>query len=190
MYADLPGFGLSERGHRQAATAAAHLAGTAVSIVISSPIRRAVETALPVARALGLPVVTDHRLYEWRLSNRWAGVTWEDLPEVFPGELEAYLAAPTELTFAPESLAAVAGRFAAAVADAGRRRPGGTAVFVSHQDPVQAIRLHLTGRPPEEQIEGKPGHAAVVSLARGGSRWEEAWVWEPDPDDTGFPPSG
>jgi 2,3-bisphosphoglycerate-dependent phosphoglycerate mutase len=46
--------GLTPSGHRQAADLAAYLAGQHVDLLVTSPLRRAAETARPVAEALGL----------------------------------------------------------------------------------------------------------------------------------------
>jgi broad specificity phosphatase PhoE len=177
-YADLPGFSLSPRGRRQAAAAANRLATVAGDevAVVTSPLERAVETAAIIAAELGTRPVTDERLGEWSLSMRWAGVAWEDLPRVFPGELEAYLAHPHELAFAPESLAAVADRMTAAVADT----PPREVVVVSHQDPLQALRLRLSGRSLRCQNEDKPRHCEILTLRAAGNGWEETERWTPE----------
>ena len=54
----LPGFHLSEEGHRQADHAAERLRALPVAAVYSSPLERCRETAGPLARAKGLPVTT------------------------------------------------------------------------------------------------------------------------------------
>jgi glucosyl-3-phosphoglycerate phosphatase len=50
---------LTPLGHEQAAAAAQALAGERVRRIIASPYTRALQTAAPVARALGLPVVVN-----------------------------------------------------------------------------------------------------------------------------------
>ncbi|MDR0944550.1 MAG: histidine phosphatase family protein, partial [Bifidobacteriaceae bacterium] len=52
----LPGPPLNERGQAQAAALAQRLALVSIDAVFSSPARRAVETAQPLARALGLDI--------------------------------------------------------------------------------------------------------------------------------------
>jgi broad specificity phosphatase PhoE len=47
---------LTDAGHAQAASAAAALAGAGISRIVVSPYTRALQTAAPVARALGVPV--------------------------------------------------------------------------------------------------------------------------------------
>lgn len=180
VYASLPGFGLSELGWRQVEAAADHLAGLDVTAVVSSPLQRAVETAAAIAAVHRIAVTTDPRLREWELGNRWAGRPWDALDSAFPGELDAYLADPADLPFAPESLADVAVRVAAAAEQAWdtRRRPGHV-VLVGHQDPMEAGRRRLCGRGLQRFHDAKPGHAAVVSLVPTGVGWDEADVWAP-----------
>ncbi len=180
VYADLPGFGLSELGSIQAKQAARYLASRPVVAVWSSPLERAIETAQAIAARHQLPVRIDDALTEWLLSARWSGIRWEDLPERMPGELEAYLARPWDLDFSPETLEELAGRIAGVAGRLADLYPGGDVVIVGHQDPIQAARLRLTGTDHRRHQQGKPSHAAVISL-RPGTPWEELALWEPEP---------
>jgi broad specificity phosphatase PhoE len=185
VYGSLPGFGLSERGIEQAGAAADHLAALDVSAIFTSPLDRARQTAAAVADRTGLVAAVDERLVEWELGTRWAGVSWDDLAVRFPGETDAYLAHPHDLSFAPESLSAVAGRMRRVVEDLADLP--GAVVLVSHQDPIQALRLVMTGAPLSVLQSGKPGHGSVVTLRRDGSRWLEMGYWAP-PQGPAFPP--
>ena len=60
---------LTPRGREQARRTAAWLEGEAIAAVWSSPLRRAVQTAEPLAAALGQPVLTDERLSEFDPAN-------------------------------------------------------------------------------------------------------------------------
>jgi broad specificity phosphatase PhoE len=186
VYADLPGFGLSARGTRQAGSAADHLRVEPIRAVVSSPLRRAWETAGIIALALGITPVGDGDLTEWRLSSRWAGTVWEDLPDRFPGELEAYLDHPEALPFSPESLTEVAARTARSI-ERWCLRVSGPVVFVAHQDPIQAARLALTGRDLTSLPQDKPGHGGIVELRAATGTWSEVAHWEP-PQGPAFPP--
>jgi broad specificity phosphatase PhoE len=179
VYADLPGFALSSLGREQARTTGQRLAASGITRIISSPLERAIETSELIAAAIDAPVSTDHRLSEWRLASRWAGVGWELLPEAFPGELEAYLHDPADLPFSPESLDQLAERVAAAVGDWADNSAGDLA-FVSHQDPLHSARLMLTGRSPAAFHEDKPAHASVTTLLRVSTTWELGGYWAPD----------
>lgn len=192
VYAAIPGYTLSELGSRQAEAAATYLADRPVTVVISSPLERALATAAPIGAAHGLAVVTDDRLTEWALGDRWAGHRWEALPERFPGELEAYLAEPSRLDFLHESLDDLGARVTAAITEAWERAHPettgigiGDVVVVSHQDPIEVGRRRLTGRVMTDFHTGKPGHASVMSLVpagpgAGAGGWEEVADWAPD----------
>src|SRR5215470_12663952 len=64
LYGRLPGFHLSPDGEHMAKAAAAFLAGRDVTLLLSSPLERALETAAPVAAQFGLEVRVDERLIE------------------------------------------------------------------------------------------------------------------------------
>ncbi len=179
VYADLPGFTLSARGQAQALAAAEHLGDGAVDAIWTSPLERATDTAVPIAAALSLRPEVDERLSEWAIALRWSGVGWGDLPGRYPGELEAYADHPTDLPFVTESLHQVAARMAAVVDDLGERHPRGTAVVVSHQDPIQALRLLLTGRDLSGLHDEKPRHAGVITLSGEATGWIETANWAP-----------
>jgi broad specificity phosphatase PhoE len=178
VYADLPGFGLSTNGREQAAAAATRLSNADVTLVVSSPLRRAVETAAAIAAACGCEVVADERLTEWRLSSRWAGTPWGALPSVFPGELEAYLGNPEDLPFSPESLRALAERVGNAVTD-WWKQAGGQIAFVSHQDPIHAGCRVLTAAGFADYHSAKPEHCSISTLARQSPHWQLTEYWAP-----------
>jgi len=178
VYSDLPGFGLSPRGIEQARRVGRYLGPRPVVSIWSSPLERSLRTAEEIAGRTGVPVKVDPGLTEWRVTSRWRGHTWRDLPTAFPGELEAYLEDPENLDFADESLDELAERMAATARRLDREHPHGDVVIVSHQDPIQAGRLRLIGSPLGGLHQEKPGHGAVVTL-RPGDVWREETVWEP-----------
>ncbi len=125
-------------------------------------------------------MLVDERLTEWHLARRWAGHLWESLDEAFPGELTAYLEHPDRMPFSSESLDALAGRVAGTIRRHRAAAPG-PLVVVSHQDPIQAARLALTGRSLRDLHRGKPGHGDVIVLdGSGEGSWEELGVWSPE----------
>jgi len=190
VYSDLPGFNLSAQGRTQAAAAAQHLSNRTIGRLVASPIDRASQTA---AYLVGEPgeIEYDERLTEWRLSERWASTPWPEIETVFPGEMTAYREHPQRLDFAPESIGAVANRVAAVLDEATREITTTEVILVSHQDPIQACRLAVTGRPLSALHESKPGHGSVVTLRRRESDqlWHEIEYWEPD-QGTRWPPLG
>lgn len=182
VYADLPGYGLSELGRTQAIETARRIPPRAA--VVCSPLERAVETATLIAGGDGFLI--DDALTEWRLGRRWAGLPWSLIDDDYPGELASYLDHPHDLPFAEESLAALAARFVAAVLRH-RSTVTGPLVIVSHQDPIQAGRLTMTGRPLSSLQTDKPAHASVITMEAVDGSWRELGYWEP-PQGALFPP--
>jgi broad specificity phosphatase PhoE len=71
LYGRIPGFGLSELGERQAVAAAEYLAKRPLGYLVSSPLERAQQTAVPLAELTGLSALLDERLIE--AENRLEG---------------------------------------------------------------------------------------------------------------------
>lgn len=184
VYGSLAGFGLSTLGMEQARKVGRYLGPRPLVAIWSSPLERALRTAEEIAGRSGVPVRVDPSLTEWGLIDRWRGQRWSDLSTSFPGELEAYLANPAEVGFAPESLEDLAERVATVCRRLDAEHPHGDVAVVSHQDPIQAARLRLTGSPLSELHADKPGHGTVITLRPGGA-WMEETVWTPG-DTPGF----
>ncbi len=180
VYADLPGFTLSEQGKKQAAATAARLAETNLAAIVSSPLERAIATAFAISEQNGATVSTDQRLTEWKLATRWASVRWTSLPEVFPGELEAYLQHPTDLAFSPESLNEMARRVASVVCDWAQQGGPADIAFISHQDPIHGASRVLTGTGFDDYHTGKPEHCSVLTLTSDGGLWTATDYWAPE----------
>lgn len=190
VYAGLPGFSLSELGRSQAAAAAEHLADSGASLLTTSPLDRARETAGFIATRLSLEPLVDDGLTEWGLSTRWAGTAWGDLDRTFPGELAAYASDPGDLPFSPESLTELAARMGQVISRLEAADAGEVAIVVSHQDPIHALRRSLLGVGFANFHDAKPGHATVITLERREARWREVEAWSPPIHTPAFPPVG
>lgn len=174
----LPGFELSPHGLDQARRVGRYLGPRAVVAIWASPLERALRTAEEIAARSGVPVRVDPGLTEWSLMERWQGRSWATIREDSPGEVEAYLGHPEDLEFGDETLHALADRVAEVARRLDAEHPHGDVVIVSHQDPIQAARLRLTGSDLANLHEDKPGHGSVVTL-RPGVAWVEETIWSP-----------
>lgn len=174
----LTGFGLSPHGLDQARRVGRYLGPRAVVAIWSSPMEHSLRTAEEIAARSSVPVRVDEDLREWSLAERWQGHAWDSLREAFPGELDAYLEHPHSLDFVDESLSDVADRLSGVARRLDEEHPHGDIVIVSHQDPIQAARLLLTGSDLSGLHDGKPSGASVVTL-RPGVTWVEETVWKP-----------
>ncbi len=144
LYGRLPGYRLSPLGEQMAWAATEALKGRDITVLISSPLERARQTAEPIASMTGLPIQIDDRLIE--SSNFFEGKrfgvgdgalrdvrNWRVLYNPFrPSWGEAYIE--------------VARRMEAALLDARRAAEGHEAVCVSHQLPIWTLRRYLERR--------------------------------------------
>ena len=185
-YADIEGFGLSEHGRQQANHVGRYLLdtqGPELVAAYTSPLLRARQTyeETGLVSEVGIAATVGESLTEWGLAQRWKGERWDQLDELFPGEVEAYWAHPTELDFSPESVAEMADRMTSEILASAAEYPSGAVVFVSHQDPVQAARLALTGRSLSQLHDDKPAHGSVITLSsKNRGDWIELSHWCPD----------
>jgi broad specificity phosphatase PhoE len=144
LYGRIPGYHLSEAGRMMAKAAADFLVGRDITVLRSSPLERALETAEPIAGELSLPVEVDDRLIEpW---NHFEGMRFG----VGDGALRqpkhwVHLRNPFRPSWG-EPYQEVALRVLAAVGDAARAADGHEAVCVSHQLPIWVARRSVEGR--------------------------------------------
>jgi broad specificity phosphatase PhoE len=144
LYGRLPGFHLSAEGRVMAKAAADFLAGRDITVLRSSPLERALETAEPIAAEFGLDVRLDDRLIEpW---NHFEGMTF--------GIGDGALRRPTHWRHMwnpirpswGEPYVVIAARMRAAMSDVADAARGHEAVCVSHQLPIWVARRSVDGR--------------------------------------------
>ncbi|MHC3474068.1 bifunctional RNase H/acid phosphatase [Streptomyces sp. 7R007] len=157
---------LSDVGREQAERVGAALArrGT-IEAIVASPLTRTRETAAIVARHLGLDVSIDDGLRETDF-GAWEGLTFAEVRERHPGDLNAWLADPhAEPTGGGESFAATATRIAAARDKLVAAYAGRTVLLVSHVTPIKTfVRLAL-GAPPESLFRMELSAASLSAVA-------------------------
>jgi broad specificity phosphatase PhoE len=135
---------LSDRGREQAHSAAAALAAYRPSVIVSSDLQRAADTARTLASLVGISVRYDERLREIH-AGLWQGMTAGDVAEQFPEE-NAALAAGEDIRRGThgENLRAVAKRTRAAVDELlADLAPGRCAVVATHGVSGRAIVASL-----------------------------------------------
>ena len=144
LYGRQEGFHLTDLGRAMADRVAERFDGRDVRLVVSSPLERAQETALPTARRRGLPVVLDADLIE--AGNKFEGVNVNRNrlvlahPRYWP-----WYANPFKPSLG-EPYADIVERMSSAVRRALDLAHGGEAVLVSHQLPIWTMRSFVEGR--------------------------------------------
>ena len=134
---------LTEHGRLQASAAAARLAASGATAVVSSPVRRARETADLVAAALGVDVATEPGLRETDFGD-WEGYTFAEVQAKWPRELDAWLADPSVAPPYGESFDETTTRVRQARTRLLAAYGGQRVVVVSHVTPIKTLlRLAL-----------------------------------------------
>jgi broad specificity phosphatase PhoE len=153
---------LDPLGRRQAeALAAAVLASSGpIAAVVSSPLRRAVETA----EALGLPVEIDERFVEVDYGE-WDGVP---LSEVAPETWAAWRSDPHFRPESGESLHEVSERVVDACRDWSARAADGAVVIATHVSPLKAAVSWAVGADVSWTCHVDPASITRIDV-RGGS---------------------
>ena len=163
---------LSDLGRNQAVAAAEVLAKRQPLLIVSSDLRRALDTAMALSERAGLPVSVDTRLRETHLGD-WQGMTHLEVDAAAPG---ARLAWRDDARWAPhggESRVDVAARslplvaeLVAGQAEWGVDEPDRPVVLVAHGGLIAALTAALLRLPVDNwPILGGMGNASWVQLS-------------------------
>jgi ribonuclease H / adenosylcobalamin/alpha-ribazole phosphatase len=139
---------LTETGVRQAKLAGERLAARGgVDVVVTSPLRRARQTAEQVAAATGAPVEEDADFRETDF-GAWEGLTFTEAQRRWPEEVAAWLADPAAAPPGGESFAVVAIRVRAARERLMAAHLRQTVLVVSHVTPIKTLLTEALLAPP------------------------------------------
>lgn len=171
VYGRMPGFHLSSRGQRQAASAAASLAerGADVRVVLSSPLERTVESAQPISDAFGLRTETDDDFLE--ATNRLEGKDYDvSLSILARPAAWRYLVNPLRPSWG-EAYTDVRERMVRGVHRAAARPESGEIVIVSHQLPIWVLSRLGTGKPLyHDPRKRECAHSSITTFDVDGDR--------------------
>ena len=169
MAGRLPGIHLNQPGQEQAAALAESLKAWPIKAIHASPLERAVETAEPLARALGLAIQLHPSLMDTDVGD-WQGMPlkklrklplWKQVQEQpsqvrFPGG-ESFLELQERLVREIETLCA-----------AYKRKDMLAVVF--HADPIKLVLAHFMDMPLDafQRLMVAPGSVSILVLGKSG----------------------
>jgi broad specificity phosphatase PhoE len=135
---------LTPLGHAQATAAATRLGELPdVAAVVSSPLRRARQTAAAVAETTGAPLITRDGLIETDFGG-WEGLTFTEAKQRDPELHASWLGSEEVAPPGGESFAEVGRRIETELKHLLAEYPGRTVVVVSHVTPIKVmLRLAL-----------------------------------------------
>jgi ribonuclease H / adenosylcobalamin/alpha-ribazole phosphatase len=123
---------LDAAGQQQAADLAKR-SFDGITAIVSSPLRRARETADAIAGALGLPVSENDNLAEIDF-GAFEGLTFAEARSAYPDEFDAWISSPEVAPPGGESFAALARRV----------RRGRDAIVAEHRDAAVLVVTHVS----------------------------------------------
>ena len=142
---DIP---LTPLGVEQARAAAAGLAARGgVDLIVTSPLRRARQTAAEAAAATGAEVAVEEGVRETDF-GKWEGLSFAEARDQWPAEMTAWLADPGVAPPGGESFTDTGLRVNAALDRLVAANPGRTLVIVSHVTPIKTLVTRALLAPP------------------------------------------
>ncbi len=172
---------LSPRGHQQALALAAHLAPLAPAAVVSSAMRRALDTAGPIARACGLTVQVEPLLHERRV-GALSGTPTALRDGVWPATLKRWMAGDTD--HAPsgaESFDEIRGRVLPVWERLVEQYAGRTIVVVAHGVVCKVLLVSLLpgcGVGDWKRLGETPNGGISELVREGGVAWRAVRISE------------
>lgn len=162
--------GLSDWGHEQSRRLARQFEGSPVNAIYSSAMRRAVDTATPIAVALGLKLTQVPELHE-RSMGELAGAPREEFRHFFTDAMTAWMSGDLEYTHPTgESFAAMRSRGVPSLTGILDRHDGQTVAVVAHG---MLIRVLISSLVPEWPVS-RLGDIKIDNCAVNEFRWDGA----------------
>jgi probable phosphoglycerate mutase len=164
--------GLSDEGRDQVRVTADWLSpiGDEIDVVVSSPVRRTHESAEIIGARLGKQVRTEDGLAEMEFGS-WDGLTFAELRERHPDELDAWLGSLDQPAGGGESFRVVEKRVLASLDRLLAQYAGRTILVVSHVTPIKVLVARVLGAPLDavHRMEMAPASVSVLSFFANGN---------------------
>jgi ribonuclease H / adenosylcobalamin/alpha-ribazole phosphatase len=159
--------GLTDEGRAQVREVADWLSpiGAAVDVVVTSPVRRTRESAEILADRLGVGLVEEPGFAEMEFGT-WDGMTFAEVREQRPDEIEAWLGSLDVAPGGGESFREVEKRVLDALSRVVEAHAGRTVVVVGHVTPIKVIVANAVDAPLSSlfRMELSTASVSVVSF--------------------------
>ena len=157
---------LNENGMGQAHQLAKALSEIPLRLIVTSPLRRAADTALKIQEASGIELRKDERLREGSF-GAWEGLSRDEVLQLSHRDAEMLAQWETNASCAPpggESIESVQKRTSSLVAELIQEYPGTSIALVSHVGPIKAMLATVLGIPLQasRRLFLDPGTISVV----------------------------
>ena len=159
--------GLNDAGREQVRATAEWLAPVAdeIDVIISSPVRRTLETAEILAEVFGGRTVEVEDGFAEMEFGAWDGLTFLEVAEQHKDDLDAWLGSMEHAPGGGESFRKVEKRVLAALDRVLTAHPGQTVAVVSHVTPIKTLVAHALEAPLPSiyRMELSPASVTVLS---------------------------
>lgn len=164
------GLSLNREGQRQAARLASRLAEDSIKIIYSSPLDRAVQTAVPLAQRMGLDIQISEALNEVDFGD-WTGMTFAQLGELRRWHAWNSFRSGVRVP-SGEMMIQVQSRMIAELNRLRREYPDKTLALFSHADPIRSTLAFYLGVPLDmfQRIVIDPASYSILTLDDDGAR--------------------
>ncbi len=136
---------LSEHGKREAQAVARFLAKERIQFIYASPLKRAIETAEPLARDKGRNVEVLKGVIDLDFGE-WSGMPMKEVRDRYPEIFENFMKRPEKAVFpAGETLDQAQQRAMAAIREVAERHPEETIAVVTHRVICKVVLLGILG---------------------------------------------
>ncbi|MDD2693842.1 MAG: class I tRNA ligase family protein [Candidatus Gracilibacteria bacterium] len=157
---------LSENGKRQAEELMAELKDKGIDIIITSPFLRAIQTAEPLAKELGIKIITDDRLKETD-HGKFANADYNnENTRKLVREQRDRIFTDKSVKFGEtgESYTDVEMRVKTVIEEICEKYPGKTVFIVSHGFPVRIATEYLTGKRASETTKNADARTFILDV--------------------------
>ncbi|MCD7897986.1 MAG: histidine phosphatase family protein [Planctomycetaceae bacterium] len=155
--------GLSPEGVRQAERIAGHIAGLAPDRILTSPLRRAADTADIIARACRLPAERDDRLLEIDF-GQLEGLTFKEASGLYPGITDSWQALAGDFSFPGGENFRDFDNRAKAMADFVTEAPEKNILLVAHGGILRGVLCHLLAVEADGPLRFRLAYAAPTTV--------------------------
>jgi probable phosphoglycerate mutase len=168
--------GLTDEGRNQVRATAEWLKPIAgdVDVVVSSPVRRTLESAEILGEVLGHPLEVEEGFAEMEF-GAWDGLTFDEVAEQYKDEMDLWLGSLDHAPGGGESFRAVEKRVLAARHRVISEHTGKTIVVVSHVTPIKTLVAHALDAPllSVYRMELAPASVSVLTYFEGGPKGDQ-----------------
>ena len=157
-------FPLTELGKQQAERCAVALKDVKIDAIYASDLKRAYETAVPVAKALGFEIIPHKGLREI-YAGEWEGLSFDELCEKYPVSYTTWREDNGRAVCdGGESTAELYARVTSALGEIAAAHRGETVCIATHATPIRAVNTASKGFGAERMGEVKWTANASISI--------------------------